>query len=137
MHVFCINCGQDCVYSEKTSQKEISVRGIWFSYLERSAFCTACGEEVYVPAINDGNVRRREEAYKKTRKIFAPPYQGYRREYIPNQSQSEMCHTSDPDEWRKDFPENGELRFDKSSPTMLRHRSIKLGENPQKHKHDP
>lgn len=117
---------------QKTSRKEISVREISFSYLERSAFCTACGEEVYVPAINDGNVRSREEAYKKVRSIFAPPYQGYRREYIIKQSQSDICHTNDLNEWRKSFPKNEELRFDKSSPTMLRHRSIKHGDNPQK-----
>ena len=125
MRVFCVNCGQKCSYSEETSQEEISVRGISFSYLERSAFCTACGEEVYVPAINDDNVRRREDAYNKAKKIYAPPYQGYRHEYMIPQSQADICSTSDPDEWRKSYPQNLEVRFDKDSPIILRHRSIK------------
>lgn len=44
--------------------------------------------------------------------------------YIP-QSQADICSTSDPDEWRKSYPQNLEVRFDKDSPIILRHRSIK------------
>ena len=124
-HVFCINCGQECTYSEKTIQKNVFVRGLLFSYPERCAFCTACGEEVYVPAINDANVQSREVAYKKARKAIAPPYQGCRRDYSLLKSQADICHTSDPDEWAKSYPENLEARFDKDSLIMLRHRSIK------------
>lgn len=43
----------------------MDIRGISFSYVEQTAYCSECGEEVYVPEINDLNVIAREDAYRK------------------------------------------------------------------------
>ena len=58
-------------------------------------------------------------------KIIAPPYRGYRHEYIMKSTQADISVTSDPDEWRKGFPESAKVLYDKNSPALLRHRSIK------------
>lgn len=62
---YCIHCGEMREYKLKTSREETTVRGTTFSYLENTAFCTECGEEVYIPEINDMNVQAREDAYRK------------------------------------------------------------------------
>ena len=69
--VFCINCGKKLPFIVKMAQKDISVRGIAFSYHEQSAYCIDCGREVYVPIINDNNVSARERAYRTIRNSVA------------------------------------------------------------------
>ena len=63
--VFCIECGANKPFTVKTARGEVTIRGITFSYLEQTAYCAECGEEVYVPEINDINVQAREDAYRK------------------------------------------------------------------------
>lgn len=65
--VFCLNCSKKQPFIVKMSQEEISVRGITFSYEEQSAYCIDCGNVVYVPIVNDNNVRARERAYRKAK----------------------------------------------------------------------
>ena len=62
---FCIGCGKKTNYTVKSSREEITVRGITFTYVEQCAYCVDCGEEVYVPEINDLNAEAREEAYRE------------------------------------------------------------------------
>jgi len=68
--VFCIECGDYKQFAVKTTREEITVRGVTFSYLEQSAYCSECGEEVYVPEINDINVQAREDAYRKASRLI-------------------------------------------------------------------
>lgn len=62
---YCISCGEKQPYKVKTTREENTVRGITFSYVVYTAFCMECGEEVYVPEINDFNVQSREDAYRR------------------------------------------------------------------------
>ena len=62
--VFCPHCNHKVVYSASSECVETTIRGTSFSYVELSAHCTECGEEVYVPEINDSNVASRSEAYR-------------------------------------------------------------------------
>ena len=62
--VYCINCDEKNTYSVRSQRIEMEVRGIPFSYVEQVAYCSKCGEEVYVPEINDLNVSAREDAYR-------------------------------------------------------------------------
>lgn len=61
--VYCMNCDEKQPYELKTTREEISVRGIAFSYLEHTAYCARCGDEIYVAEVNDMNARAREDAY--------------------------------------------------------------------------
>ena len=67
--VYCIHCGEMQEYKRKVSREEMTVRGTAFRYLEQAAFCTECGEEVYVPEINDRNAEARECAYRAARRL--------------------------------------------------------------------
>lgn len=61
----CIECGCKTTYTLKSHLEKLTVRGISFKYVEHSAHCTQCGNEVYVPEVNDENVRSREDEYRK------------------------------------------------------------------------
>lgn len=60
---FCINCGCKQNYIIKSHMDTLTVRNIEFSYMEKTAYCSECGKEVYVPEINDYNCEAREIAY--------------------------------------------------------------------------
>lgn len=60
---FCPQCGKNIPYSRVTRPQWVTIRGTTFSYGERLALCPECGEEVYVAAVSDLNVRTREQAY--------------------------------------------------------------------------
>lgn len=68
--VFCINCDKKVDYRIETCRKKTTVRGIEFSYVEETAFCAECGEEVYVADVNDFNVASREDAYREANHII-------------------------------------------------------------------
>lgn len=63
--VFCVECGDFEEYTEKSSRETATIRGISFDYVEKNAYCVHCGQRVYVPEINDENVRAQEDAYRK------------------------------------------------------------------------
>lgn len=65
METFCINCGLERQYTVKSNRRELTIRGIKFSFVEHIAYCTECNEEVYVPEINDENVQEKEDAYRE------------------------------------------------------------------------
>lgn len=71
--VYCINCDEKTTYTVKCERVEMAVRGISFSYVEHTAYCSVCGEELYVPEINDLNVVSREEAYRKAAHLITIP----------------------------------------------------------------
>ena len=60
---FCLNCGCKQPCEEQAAPRTITARGRTFSYIHKRAVCTECGEEVYVPRINDENVLARLDAY--------------------------------------------------------------------------
>lgn len=63
--VYCINCDKKNTYYLKSQRVNMDIRGIFFGCVEQTAYCSECGEEVYVPEINDLNVIAREDAYRK------------------------------------------------------------------------
>ena len=67
---FCVECNEEKEYVVKACKRDITVKGITFSYVHQTAYCTECGEEVYVGAINDANVQSREDAYRKAANLI-------------------------------------------------------------------
>lgn len=61
--VYCVRCGVKVPYKIESSMKETSVHEVFFKFLETRALCRICGEQVYVPAVNDKNVYERHKAY--------------------------------------------------------------------------
>lgn len=67
---FCINCGCKNKYMEAVAEADSEVNGVKFSYVEALALCEECGDELYVPDINDRNVQSREAAHRKAVSYF-------------------------------------------------------------------
>lgn len=66
----CIECGCKTTYTLKTTLEELTIRGVTFRYVEYSAYCTRCGNEVYVAEINDENVQSREDGYRRAAQLI-------------------------------------------------------------------
>lgn len=64
---FCLNCGCNRGFTKITMRTEAEIRSTKFNFVEVHAVCTECGEEMYVPEVNDENTRTRAEAYQKSR----------------------------------------------------------------------
>lgn len=67
---FCVACGEHRQYTVNTTRETVTIKGTTFSYLEQSAHCITCGEEVYIPELNDANVQAREDAYRKASRLI-------------------------------------------------------------------
>lgn len=61
---FCITCGCNQNIRMDSMRVEAEIRGTKISYIETRAVCEVCGQEVYVPEVNDENVQARETAYR-------------------------------------------------------------------------
>lgn len=81
---FCADCNQKVTYKVDSRDIELTIRGTSFKYSEKFAVCAICGEEIYVPEINDANVAAREAAYtaakKKPTPLFARLLAWYQRD---------------------------------------------------------
>lgn len=66
----CITCGCKTNYTIKSHLEKLTVREISFNYVEHTAFCSLCGNEIYVPEVNDENVQSREDAYRKAANLI-------------------------------------------------------------------
>lgn len=62
--IYCTSCDKENIYHLKSQRVNMKIRGIFFNYVEQTAYCNECGEEVYVPEINDSNATAREKAYR-------------------------------------------------------------------------
>lgn len=60
---FCLECGCRQPYLRKTRFVKDVFRGVRFTWVETTAYCAVCGQEVYVPEVNDRNCESREQAY--------------------------------------------------------------------------
>jgi hypothetical protein len=60
---FCLTCCEKRPYLLEERHASFTVRGCTYTYLERSAYCVVCGDEIYVPEVNDWNVQAREDVY--------------------------------------------------------------------------
>lgn len=68
---YCIHCNQRVRYCMRSQRVNMSIQGIAITYDELVAYCSNCGEELYVPEINDANAAARKGAYE-TVKHLAP-----------------------------------------------------------------
>ena len=63
--IYCINCMEKVDYKTETVAVDMDIDGVCYRFEEEHAFCEKCGEEIYVPEINDANVARNNKAYAK------------------------------------------------------------------------
>lgn len=63
---YCIRCGKTTEYSIKLQRVRVNVCGVRFSYIENRPCCTSCGEEVYVPKLEDRNSAASKFAFNQS-----------------------------------------------------------------------
>lgn len=63
---YCIRCGKKTEYSIKLQRVRVNVCGVRFSYIENRPCCISCGEEVYVPKLEDRNSAARKFAFNQS-----------------------------------------------------------------------
>lgn len=67
--VYCIHCDCRVEYCLKSQRVALNIRGIAITYDELVAYCSNCGEELYVPEINDANAAARKGAYETAKHL--------------------------------------------------------------------
>jgi len=69
--VFCPECRQDVNYSVKEKADSAELKGKVYEFTSRTAYCDACGAEVYLPEIEDGNLKALYDAYRQKHDIIS------------------------------------------------------------------
>ena len=85
---YCIACGQEQPYSTSSSTETLTRKGIQFTTPIIHAHCTVCGEEIYVPEINDENASRREAEFQRAYDSEASALLNVDDGYLKNDQQS-------------------------------------------------
>lgn len=68
--VLCWNCHKRVSYKIKARQEERTIKGIAYPYNEKYALCDACGEEIFVPGLDDENECEIDNIYRKTNDLI-------------------------------------------------------------------
>jgi len=63
MKTFCPECRKDVEYQIKESIEKKEVRGLEFEYTAERAYCTECGDEIFISELHDQNLQRIDDAY--------------------------------------------------------------------------
>lgn len=67
---FCINCDNDVEFIKDETISWFGYNEHKIRYPEQVAICSQCGEQIYVPEVNDENCKRREQALKTFKAKF-------------------------------------------------------------------
>lgn len=63
---YCHVCDERVFYSVKNRKKCANIRNKKFSFIEHYALCDNCGNEIYVPTINDCNTEHRKLSFERS-----------------------------------------------------------------------
>lgn len=64
MKGFCCRCEMYVVGKKCREFRTITHKDVIFSYLHHYAYCPRCGENVYIPELNDLNVENKNKSYQ-------------------------------------------------------------------------
>lgn len=69
--VFCPECRQDVKFSIKEKVDSAELKGEVYEFTSKTAYCDECGAEVYVPEIEDENLKALYDAYRQKHGIIS------------------------------------------------------------------
>lgn len=69
--VFCSECRQDVKFSVKQKTDSAELKGEIFAFIAQTAYCNKCGAEVYVPELEDENLKALYDAYRHKYSIIS------------------------------------------------------------------
>lgn len=65
-YAYCEKCDKDVAFNTQNEMREITFKGITFSYLHKKAICKHCKDEVFPYTLGKENYISMTDAYKKT-----------------------------------------------------------------------
>jgi len=69
--VFCPECRQDVKFSVKENVDSAELKGEAYDFTSKTAYCDECGAEVYVPEIEDENLKALYDVYRQKHDIIS------------------------------------------------------------------
>jgi len=69
--VFCPECRRDVKFSVKEKLDSAELKGEVYEFISKIAYCDECGAEVYVPEIEDENLKALYDAYRQKHGIIS------------------------------------------------------------------
>lgn len=69
--VFCPECRQDVRFTVKEKLDSAVLKGDVYEFASKTAYCNECGAEVYVPEIEDGNLKALYDVYRQKHGIIS------------------------------------------------------------------
>ncbi len=69
--VFCPECRQDVKFSVREKPDSAELKGEAYEFTSKTAYCNECGTEVYVPEIEDENLKALYDAYRQKHGIIS------------------------------------------------------------------
>ena len=69
--VFCEECRDDVEYTVMEAEMVGTIKGTEYHYIGKEARCTVCGNRVYVPEINDSNLKALYDVYRQKNGIVS------------------------------------------------------------------
>lgn len=69
--VFCPECRQDVKFSIKEKTESAELKGEVYEFISKTTFCEKCGGEVYVPEIEDENLKSLYDVHRQRNDIIS------------------------------------------------------------------
>lgn len=69
--VFCPDCRLDVRFSVREKPDSAELKGEVYEFISKTAYCDECGTEVYVPEIEDENLKSLYGAYRQKHNIIS------------------------------------------------------------------
>ncbi len=69
--IFCPECRKDVKFSVKEKVDSAQLKGDVYEFISKTAYCDECGAEVYVPEIEDENLKALYDAYRQKHGIVS------------------------------------------------------------------
>lgn len=69
--VFCEYCRKDVLYTEKEESMSAELKGETYNYAGKTATCDECSNEIYVSEVNDYNLKRLYNEFRKQHNIIS------------------------------------------------------------------
>jgi hypothetical protein len=70
MKNYCYYCDKDVEYTVEEKEINLNIKGIKVNYTAQIAYCNECGNEIYVPKLDDMNIKRANTEYRKNAGII-------------------------------------------------------------------
>lgn len=70
-NTFCEECRKDVNYVVVEKEMEGTIKGTKYIYIGKEARCEECGSEVYIPEINDSNLKALYDVFREKNDIVS------------------------------------------------------------------